>query len=454
MSALPFNLLKLQIRFKFLFALYSLTSMDRRFLRACRRYVIKLNNKINMLSDSSDCILQTSISSMDIAIRDKAARLTMGEKLGEDVELDPGHVCFLASEIYDTGGHTELILRMLGLFQDFETYFIEANSGGRSKTLAPCKTERIKQLAHSQTLGTTKDFRKSISSLYNALLATRAKNIFVLIHPDDVVSTAALGLLKQRTAAHVIFIPHADHYLNLGLEFADVILGGRSVTRARLPRYADKFVHCPNIPDFSGNFSFAQAEIEAERARLGLTENDYVTLTGCPAHKIFNDPTFEYWHLLKRLLCAEPRLKHLFISKIKTEDFTLLAEFFRDAPAAWQRIIFLKPGPHFKLYLALADVYIDSFPVGSSLTHLDVVAANKNTVIKINRKNPNLSFESCLYDGYEYAVSDTDQMYDKILYLLRSKEAQNEIKERVRCYYNKVYSPEVLKATYTSVMVR
>lgn len=453
MPADAIDLLKLKMRFKLKFLLHNMFLADQRFLRNCGRYIARLNKRITAASRYSDAILKSDCSVFDRAILKKAERLTKDDGLEENVKMKADHVCFLASTIYDTGGHTELIVRMLALLKDFKTHFIEANCcGGKSGPLAPHKTKLIEELAQTQILVRDKNIHKSVLSLYNAMLATKAKNIFVFIHPEDAISTAVLGLLKKRTDAHIIFIPHADHYLNLGMEFSDVILGGRAVTHARLPCYAEKFVPCPNIPDFNGNFSFTKDEIAAERSRLGIAGEDYVSLTGCSAYKIFTDPALEYWHMMKKVLCAEPRLKHLFISDLGPKELSGLETIFADAPDALKRIIFLKQGARYKLYVEMMDVFIDSFPVGSSLAHLDAISANKITVIKINRDNPNFSFEACLYDGYEYAVDDAGQMHDKILHLLKDEAAREEIKNKISQYYKESYSPEVFKMKYTSVM--
>lgn len=448
-----FSLISFKLRFRLKLAVFNLTSSER-YIRTCGRYISKLNKKILKPNQYAMGILKMDCSAFDLSILDKAAKLTKASNLARNVKMDPSQICFLASKIYDMGGHTELIIRMLGLFNEFKTHFIEANSscGGKEESLAPHKMQLLKQITQAKTLDRETSICKAIEQLYNALIETKAKNIFVFIHPEDVVGTAVLGLLKKYTNSHIIFIPHADHLLNLGLEFSDVILGGRAITQARLARYKDKFVPCPNIPKSSAGQAYTKDAITNARSQFGIAENEYVSLTGCSSYKVFKDPQLPYWRLIKKLLQAEPKLKHLFVSDMEEKEFAELNKLFADATDDMKRIIFLNSVPDLSLYINMADIFIDSFPIGSSLVHLDVIKEKKLTIIKINMNNTNLSFESCLYEGYEYAFADTDTMTKKILHILADKDERAAIIDKVSRYYAETYSQAKLKKKYLSVV--
>ncbi|MDR1656449.1 MAG: hypothetical protein LBT47_02685 [Deltaproteobacteria bacterium] len=415
-------------------------------LKICSYYIRARNAIINnYLSEPTLTALQFDTTVLDRYILKSAQSLTSGLLDRQSPELDPMRICILATRTYESGGHTECILRLMSFLADFELFFIECDSLYDDHTQGPDKLRKMANRAEIHLIHHQKDLGQTVAELYKTILETRARNLITFIHPHDAVSTAVLGLLKANTAVHVIYNVHADHLLNLGLSFGDAVLVGRQASQEALAQHLKRPPIIVSVsPSYDRTFIFDDNDIEEEKQRLGLDSDNYVTLTGCPAYKIFRDTNLPYWRLIKRLLIAEPKLKHLFISSLTVDQRRSLNSLFDDAPELLERVVFLEPGPRFPLYINASDLFIDSFPLGSALTHIDVIREKRPTVIKIN-DDPFLSFQDYLYDKYKFNCHTVDEMFDSIIYLLHNPEVRAKIGWEVFQFSKERYSFTRLK---------
>lgn len=423
-------------------------------LQVCQSYIEERNTVISNSSASTAEALKFDSTTLDRYILKSARALTAGRpKLRAGLKPDPSKVCILATRTYDSGGHTECILRLMDFLADFKLYYIERNPVCSNPDRDSGKLKSLAERAETSLMTLERDSGRAVSELYEAIVSTNAGNVVSFIHPQDAVSAGVLGLLKEYTSIHIIYNVHADHLLNLGLSFADVVLVGRQASQKALARYLSRPPIISSVaPCYARTFTFDENDVREEKRKLGLSDDHYVTLTGCPAYKIFKDPDLPYWRLIKRLLTVEPKLKHIFISSLTVGQRRALEALFSDSPGLLERIIFLEPGARFPLYINVADLFIDSFPMGSALTHIDVIREKRPTIIKINDDDPFLSFQDYLYDGYEYCCHTPDEMFDSILYLLHNPNVRAEVGRKVFQFSEERYAFERLKVEMMSYL--
>ncbi len=115
-------------------------------------------------------------------------------------------------------------------------------------------------------------------------------------------------------------------------------------------------------------------------------------------------------------------------------------------------MIFLDYQSNFNFFIQLSDLYIDSFPQGSALTLVDYIKHSKPDVIKICEENPIHSFETYLYDGYEYACKSPEEMFDKISKLISDKDEYAKISQKVRIFYLDRYNIDRVKKEYAKLI--
>lgn len=355
-------------------------------------------------------------------------------------------VGFLATEIYEGGGHTELILRMSDLYRDYEQAYFESNFFQRKELIAVNKFRLIQEKMPVFRLPAKMSFKKRVSDLYRAITAAGVTHLIVMMHVNDIVGAAVLALLKKHGNIKIIYSNHADHLGALGCSFCDVVWTGRKVVLKYFPERI-KVKILPVIPDYKED-GYGEADVTAEKKRLGIKPDEKVLLSGFAAYKIFQNGHPYYWELIKRLLAAKDNLRLIFISILTPEQMAVVKEIFGERKDLLERVIFMPPTSKFALYVKLSDLFIDSFPMSSALTHIDMIRQGKPTIIKVNDENPFMSFDCYLYDDYEYKCHTVDEMYEKALYLLNNEDEYKRMSAKVKAFYEKQYGYENLRKLF------
>lgn len=359
----------------------------------------------------------------------------------------------LASTIYDVGGHTECLMRFSESFHaEYDLHLFLTNSNGSSRVEAKTKYAYLKTvLTVHEVDGGEGQYINKIAGLIEAILASKVKMLFVYMHMDDVISCAILSFLAKHTDVKAVFINHGDHTFSLGFEFSDLIVELRRQGQFITERYRKKH-NATLIPlqgVKSGNFrTYSAEELAAKRNELGLSEDDFVSLSGFSSHKVFKDKNNAYLHFVKNLLAREGNLKHVLVTEISKKQKKIISMVFNGSEELLDRLVIIDRVVEFDLLLQVADVFIDSFPLGSALVHIDAIRNKRPTVIKKNSKNELYTFYNYLYDGYEYAIENPDEMLQKTLLLIRDKNEQARISGKCYQHYMNTYEFETIKARY------
>lgn len=365
---------------------------------------------------------------------------------------DGQRVGVLASTIFDVGGHTECLMRFVESFHaDYDLHLFLTNTSGASSVEAKTKYAQLQTVLKVTSLEAEKGaYGEKITFLLEAVLDSRVKMLFVYMHMDDVVSCAVLSYLARHTDVKVVFFNHGDHTFSLGFEGSHLVIELRRQGQYITQKYRNK----PNttlIPlqgvKSEKLHSYTDEELQAKRRSLGLSADDLVTLSGFSSYKVFKDKKNSYLTLIKNLLLSEERCKHILVTEISGKQRKSIDKVFRGNEHLLERLIVIDRVVEFDL-LQVADLFIDSFPLGSALVHIDAIRNRRPTIIKKNSKNEAYTFYNYLYDGYEYAVEDVGEMLDKTLFLLRDKEERERVAKRCYQHYLETYEFEIIKARY------
>lgn len=384
------------------------------------------------------------LSTIQKIIKNESLNLHKSEK------ADKTKILILNTQIYDTGGHTELILRFTKAFKD-EYEMVFALTGKNSNLSAPKKSQIIKEnVSAFIEFDSALDAVSQIITLYNYIIDNKFTTIISNIHMNDSISAAVFGLLKENVDINILFINHADHFYTVGTEFSDTILTRCKNNRPITPHLKDK----TNIQDIlfieSSNevTLYPENEIKEEKEKLNIPANSPITLSGCQFYKI-SSPTHEYLRLIKRLLKEKQNLYHILICHLSELQKNLIKTFFGKYS---KRLILLEPTPKYNLYIQMADIYIDSFPQGSALTLIDCIKQSTPPIVKVNKSNPIKSFEMYLYDNYEYSCNSSKEMFEKTLELLENKEGYEKVSKKVKSFYIEQYKIETIKEKYRKLI--
>lgn len=351
-------------------------------------------------------------------------------------------ILILNTQIYDSGGHTEVALRFIKEFKDdFLIDFYITSLSELTENTAPIKSKIIKDMANEFYHPIFHDYDKKIFDLYNRIIENKYTTIFVNIHMYDVVGCAVLGLLKKHTNINIIYFNHADHFYCLGTDFADVIITRLKNNKPVTPYLENKKnVHQALFLENNEVNHYSAKEIMDLKARLNIPQNAFITISGSSFYK-FGD---EYFELIKKILDNNENVYHIFVCDVKKTGFDKMHKIINHHP----RFIQTNFVPNFDLYIQTSDLFIDSFPQGSALTLIDCIKHSKPVVVKINTSDKTKSFEMYLADDYEYSCTTSNDMYQKACELINDKAKYAKTAKEVRSFYEKTYDVNKVKQKY------
>jgi hypothetical protein len=120
-------------------------------------------------------------------------------------------ILHVISEPYEVGGHTRLLEQLHNLIPSASDVLVALPYADDAKSLYLHEDSTV---YHSPSGFDLKDLVR-IASTY--------KTICLYIHPHDLLTAVAIGIVKRRISCHVVFINHADHCFSFGFYSADII---------------------------------------------------------------------------------------------------------------------------------------------------------------------------------------------------------------------------------------
>lgn len=376
-----------------------------------------------------------------------------------NLKKDNKKIGFLATEIYDTGGHTKCIKDLIAsLSNDYEQIlFLSKKSASIDN--APISYNIIKKYAQIYGVDSNLLFLKEkCKDFCNKIISSNIKTLLVYIHPDDVFGTAVLAYLKNTTDIKIIYFNHASHFPVLGMSFSDIILEGmpttEKVTHEQRHFTNTKIIGLQSLPK-GETIYYSNDELQNLRNNLGIKADEFVTMSGGSSYKFFDkENNSAYFEMIKNLLKKEPKLKHVIISQFNSKQNSTIRRIFSNCSELKNRIVFVPYQTNFDKYFQMADVFIDSFPVSSALTQIDLMRNKVASVVKINREIPEFSFHEYQMPDYPYMFEKVEDMERAIIELLHDENKRKVIIARNYDYWLKTYESSVVRDKYIKIIER
>ncbi len=367
------------------------------------------------------------------------------------------NIAFLASCCCDMGGHTKCIRDLmisLGGFYKTELFLTK-----KSETLKTAPNFISAVTPYTKIYGIDSNFinfKKKAKDFANKIIDFQPSCLMIYIHPDDIFGTAVIALIKKHTQIKIIYCDHASHYPSLGISFADMVLEGSESIRqqALTKKHAMK---CEIIPLQSlpkdTTIYYTKEQLNKLKKQMGIPEKCFVTMSGGHAYKFFdNDNASAYFEMIKSLLKEEPNLYHVLISQFTEPQSKLVNKIFQNNKEEESRLIVIPFQKEFDIYFQCADVFIDSFPVSSALTQIDLMRNKVASVVKINTMNPEFSFHEYQMADYPYMFENIEDMKAGIIELLHNKAKREEIIAKNYNYWLKTYENSIVRDKFIEII--
>lgn len=362
-------------------------------------------------------------------------------------DFSDNNVAYLATELYDVGGHTKCIKSLIkSMANDYnQCLFITrldiTNNNAKKEIKAIEKFSKIDGANENYLF-----FNKQVFLLYNKIVNFGAKTLFVFIHPDDITATAVLSLIKRTTNIKIIFVNHASHYPNLGMTYADIIIEGmpssQKITNQKRHLYNTKIMGLQSLRADETHY-YSKEELTKVRENFGIKENELMTISGGDIYKFFEESSSEYFEMIKELLQNKQNLKHIIMINLDKRHEQIIDNIFSDSEEERKRLIITPLSKDYEKFFQAADLYIDSFPVSSALTQIDLMRLKVASIVKINKEKPEWSFHEYMPPNYPYMFESVEDFKNGIIDLLENKQKREEIINSNYNFWLKTYESSV-----------
>jgi len=383
--------------------------------------------------------------------------LVKTKKITSPDNLENNRVAYLATELYDMGGHSKCLKNlMISIDKKYQQKFFLSKINSSNK-LAKNTILEIKNYSEikgiNYNINIAKDFYKNIDDLLNMIIEFKPKNLFVFIHPDDIISTAVLSLLHKQTDIKIIFFNHSFRP-NLAMNFADLIIeynkGDELITKNERKLSNTKIINLQSIKK-DETIYYSSEEILKIRQDLGIKKSNFVTMSGASSYKFFDGDDSPYFKMIKSLLLKVPNLQHVILSEFFDNEKKIIDNIFSDNKKLLERIIFVPYQAKYDIYFQSADVFIDSFPYIGPLTQIDLM---RNKVATVAKDSSVRQIFSSYYQpkNYPYVFENPDDILNAVIKLLKSKKLRDEIVESNYKYWLENYENSVVRDEFIKII--
>jgi hypothetical protein len=408
------------------------------------------NSKIHSLQDKFNKLGSFDTREIDREIAAYTYKL-FDNKVTVQEYVNENRIAILATELYDSGGHTECLKStVMNLSNDYEitTFLSKKNI---SYNLAPNKIQVIEKYSKIDGIDFLDfNFSKNLLIMFKKITGFAPRVIFIYMHMNDFFNTALIAMIKKYTKTKIIYFDHGSHFAALGFGFADLVLEG-------LPAafYITKKYRCVDKCNVIGLFSdkaenikyFSDEEIKNKKTELGIKEGNYLTLSGAIGYKLFDKNKSPYFEMIKKILEREKKLQHVLITSLSDSEKNIIENIFLNSESR-SRLIFIPVTNDYEILFQSCDVFIDSFPISSALTQIDLMKFKKPTVVKINKENALWSFHEYMPKNYPYMFENVEDMENGIFKLLYDKNEREKIIKMNYKHFLTTFEGNVVKQKY------
>jgi len=273
-----------------------------------------------------------------------------------------GRVLHVLSEAYAIGGHTRQVIGWMARDERRSDVVL-------TNQLGPLPDRLVEAVRSSG--GDLRDLRETGHGLLDRARALRrlmddADLVVLTVHPYDAVALAAVNLPGVRPP--VVYANHADHTFWLGVGAADLLCDWRAHARAldvgMRGVQAERVGVLPLPMD-----PFTSAPDDDLRRRLGLRPGSPVAVTVAADWKVAPAWGRGMHHVVDRVLHWSPQLTVVLVGVSPNAEWTRLGKRYPG------RVLPVGTVPDAAPFLALADVYLESYPVRAGTTPLEAAMA-------------------------------------------------------------------------------
>lgn len=321
-------------------------------------------------------------------------------------------VLHVASEVYDTGGHSREIINWI---ENTKEHYNNLLVLTRAFNIGPYILASLKRRKiNTVFINNGKNDIFDVASKLKNISRDWPDYIILHTHPDDVVPLLAYSSFE---GPPILLFNHADHVFWLGSEISDAILNirkeGLDLSNERRNTSSNFLLPLPLE---------SKESIDHRNKDKAFMKNKKIILTMASDYKYTPLENYSFSNFFKKFLEKRKDVGLIAIGTYKNGNLSSLYNRFPD------RVILVPPTPNIQEFLSVADLYIDSFPMSSLTSYLDVGMKGIPIVGLKNGVVPFLSAKDPAFDNIPFQVffNSQDVLESELDYLLDNNEERTE----------------------------
>jgi hypothetical protein len=274
------------------------------------------------------------------------------------------------TQCYNTGGHTRVCERWIKNSPQNQKHSVLLIN--QEKNIVPQQLIDAISSKNGELIIQNTDDNCIAKALELRKIASNYEKIILHVHMNDIVPIIAFGTLDFKRP--IIFFNHADHCFWLGVSIADIVVNLRTYSKDLDIKYRGTLKNfvLPLPIEESQTLKKNNEEIKKTKLELGFDENSKIILSVASSYKYTPFDNYNFVETAKSIINKSKNVYFLIIGPSQNE------EYWKEAILSTDRIKVLGQVPNNKIekYLKIADLAIDSIPLGSFTALLDIAKYN------------------------------------------------------------------------------
>lgn len=350
---------------------------------------------------------------------------------------DHAGIIFVASTLYDTGGHSETIRIWSDLLRENHPRQLLVLTAGcgqdhhfpRLQEYLVSRGVRIIKMSPAESAS------RRVGRLKGILQDARRSVVFLFIHPDDAVAVSACGALRHRV--RFVFNNHADIDFWLGAGCFDQYVDFRRIGAeiSQRQRKVRRTLVIPLTTDIG--------PVRASRDDLGIPKKATVSVSLGSLWKTTAERNFCYFQAINRLLSTYPDHYHLFITTPPPRRE--LQRVLPINPDLRNRFRITGPFADVRPFYSMADFLIETFPLIGGYVRTEAAALGLPMVVFRHPYRPMFSELEVLNDDYPLVARCEDEVVECSSRLIEDRGLRDHCSRLVREGFASRCSPEIVR---------
>lgn len=356
----------------------------------------------------------------------------------------PRALAFVASTLYDMGGHSETLRIWSELLrEEFPRQAVILTGGLNLEHRFPHLEARLREKGLEIV---RMDHRQAFTARLRALLEMLAGGGYVcalfFIHPDDALAAAAAYGCSGNPPA--VFFNHADIDFWLGTSCCERYVDYRSLGAAHSVKA--RGVRSTRVIPLTSDLRRSSDIREA----YGIPRDATLSLSLGSFWKSILDPDLCYFRAVSRVLERYPNHYHIFVTNPPDAE-TMVRMLPMDGSVSRR---FTVTGPHVDVrpFYSSADFLIETFPLVGGMVRVEAMALGLPVVGFENREQPLYSSTDALEPSYPFTASDEESVERLSSAFIEDASLRSSCGAMLQERFERMFSPAVVRGKLSRLL--